>query len=87
MSKTLSDALIGVPSLSPHICMKMVEMVVALKKKSEAEPDCQIKEQLLAYSKAVDSVCFYSAVHQGAALGEFARLIKDRKKRKGGEDE
>jgi len=60
--------------------MKMLEMISALKKKAKEEPDCEIKEQLLAYSKALDSVCFYSAIHQGVVLKAFSAMIKKMQK-------
>lgn len=76
MSKTLSEALLEVPSLSPDTCMKMLEIMRALKEKEKKESHVQIKGQLTEYREALDSVCFYSQVHQAIVLQKFSQLIR-----------
>lgn len=75
MSETLSEALLEVPSLSPGTYMKILEIMRALKEKERKESHVQIKGQLAEYREALDSICFYSQIHQTIVLQKFSQLI------------
>jgi len=82
MSNDIEEVLVGIPSLSPQTCMRLLHIGETLKAKASKETNPKIRAELLDFADAIGRVCAYSALHQKVVLDRFGELVGKRRKEK-----